>query len=342
MKARRRVLAGGAAVAAVAVGGALAVNGGQEPVKAAEPTVARAAATVERQDLVDREDLEGTLGYTDQGTLSAGVAGTLTSLRDPAAEVTRGHSLYAVDGEAAAFLLYGELPAWRDFNSSMSDGEDVRQLERNLRALGYDPGYVNDDWSWMTTEAVEDFQRDRELDDDGTLSRGEVVFRPGAIRIGEPKAIVGDQVSPGRPLVEISSTERVVTVALDASRQRLARVGDSVTVTLPSGRTVDGRIEEVGKVATKGEDEVTIEVTISVRGGGNLDQAPVEVGFAVERSEGVLAVPVKALLARQGGGYALELVDGGMVSVKPGMYADDMVEVEGSGLREGQKVVTAE
>ena len=41
MKARRRVLAGGAAVAAVAVGGALAVNGGQEPVKAAEPTVAR-------------------------------------------------------------------------------------------------------------------------------------------------------------------------------------------------------------------------------------------------------------------------------------------------------------
>ena len=146
MKARRRVLAGGAAVAAVAVGGALAVNGGQEPVKAAEPTVARSTATVERQDLVDREDLEGTLGYTDQGTLSAGVAGTLTSLRDPAAEVTRGHSLYAVDGEAAAFLLYGELPAWRDFDSSMSDGEDVRQLERNLRALGYDPGYVNDDW----------------------------------------------------------------------------------------------------------------------------------------------------------------------------------------------------
>jgi hypothetical protein len=339
---RRRVLAGGVAVAAVAAGGAVVAGGGEAPVRAAEPTVTRATATVERRDLVDREDLEGTLGYADQGTLAAGIAGTLTSLRDAGSTVTRGHSLYAVDGAAAAFLLYGELPAWRDFNSSMSDGEDVRQLERNLRALGYDPGDVNDDWSWKTTEAVEDFQRDRELDDDGTLSRGEVVFRPGAIRIGEAKAAVGDQVSPGRPVTGFSSTEQVVTVALDASRQRLARVGDRVTVTVPSGRTVDGRISEVGKVAKKGEEETTIEVTVAVRGAGNLDQAPVDVGFAVERSKDALAVPVKALLARQGGGYALELVDGGMVSVKPGMYADDMVEVEGSELREGLQVVTAE
>jgi peptidoglycan hydrolase-like protein with peptidoglycan-binding domain len=339
---RRRVLAGGVAVAAVAAGGAIVAAGGEQPVRAAEPTVARATATVERRDLVDREDTSGTLGYADPGILAAGVAGTLTGLREPGSTVTRGHSLYAVDGAAAAFLLYGELPAWRDFSSSMTDGEDVRQLERNLRALGYDPGYVNRDWSWKTTEAVEDFQRDRSLDDDGTLSRGEVVFRPGSIRVGEAKAVLGDQVSPGRPVSEFSSTEQVVTVDLDASRQRLARRGDSVEVTLPSGKTVDGRIEEVGSVATKSEEETTIAVTISVRGGGNLDQAPVDVSFAVERSEGVLAVPVKALLARQGGGYALELADGGMVSVEPGMYADDMVEVSGSGLREGQKVVTAE
>ena len=225
------MLAGGVAVAAVAAGGAIVAGGGEAPVRAAEPTVARATATVERRDLVDREDLEGTLGYADPGTLAAGVAGTLTALRDPGSKVTRGHSLYAVDGAAAAFLLYGELPAWRDFDSSMSDGEDVRQLERNLRALGYDPGDVNDDWSWKTTEAVEDFQRDRELDDDGTLvaRRGRL---PARARSGSarPKADVGDQVSPGRPVTEFSSTEQVVTVALDASRQRLARVGDRVTV----------------------------------------------------------------------------------------------------------------
>ena len=79
---RRRVLAGGVAVAAVAAGGAVVAGGGEAPVRAAEPTVTRATATVERRDLVDREDLEGTLGYADQGTLAAGVAGTLTALRE--------------------------------------------------------------------------------------------------------------------------------------------------------------------------------------------------------------------------------------------------------------------
>ena len=95
----------------------------------------------------------------------------------------------------------------------MTDGEDVRQLERNLRALGYDPGDVDDDWDWETTDAVQQFQLDRDLDDDGKLSRGEVVFRPGETRIGEAKASVGDSVSPGRPVASLSSTERVVTVA---------------------------------------------------------------------------------------------------------------------------------
>jgi hypothetical protein len=255
--------------------------------------------------------------------------------------ITRGHSLYEVDNRPAAFLLYGQLPAWRDFTPAMTDGEDVRQLERNLRALGHDPGTVDDDWDWETTAAVKRFQEARGLDEDGTLNRGEIVFRDGPVRIGEPKAAVGDQASPGRPLSGISSNERRVTVALDARRRQLARRGDTVTVDLPSGRTVDGRIEHVGKVATKQGEDVVVEVTITLHGrSGTLDQAPVDVGFAVERREGVLAVPVKALLARQGGGYALELDDGRLATVEPGLYADDMVEIEGD-VSEGQQVVTA-
>jgi peptidoglycan hydrolase-like protein with peptidoglycan-binding domain len=340
----KRLAAGGAAAVVLVAAGAIAA-GGDDPSRAAEPAApARATAVVERRDLVDRESISGTLGYADEGTLGAAAAGTVTALREPGSVITRGHSLYDLDDEPAAFLLYGALPAWRDFAPGMTDGEDVRQLERNLRALGYDPGDVDDDWDWETTAAVKQFQRDRDLDDDGTLARGEVVFRPGATRIGEAKASVGDAASPGRPLASVSSIERVVTVALDASRQRLAHDGDRVTVELPSGRTVDGRIDEVGKVATKHGEDVTIEVTITVAGrAGDLDQAPVDVGFAVERSRGALAVPVKALLARQGGGYAVELADGGgLVRVTPGLYADDMVEVEGDRLREGQKVVTAQ
>jgi peptidoglycan hydrolase-like protein with peptidoglycan-binding domain len=357
MSRRRIAIAGVAVAGGLAVAGAIALGGGGKPGTAPAAASTGASATVERRDLVDRDNVDGTLGYADESTLVAGAAGTLTGMRDPGDIVTRGHSLYDVDDAPAAFLLYGSLPAWRDFAAGMDDGEDVRQLERNLRALGHDPDAdmdVDDHWDWATTAAVKRFQKARGLDEDGTVSKGEVVFRPGATRVGQAKAQVGQQLAPGAQLAELSSTERNVTVDLDARRQSIAHVGERVTVDLPSGRTARGRITDVGKVATKpsGNDQQdadpTIEVTIDLLGrdgrGTGLDQAPVDVGFAVDRRKGVLAVPVKALLARQGGGYAVEVIDSGthrIVPVEPGLYAEDWVEVTGD-LREGMRVVTAQ
>jgi peptidoglycan hydrolase-like protein with peptidoglycan-binding domain len=261
--------------------------------------------------------------------------------------IGRGHSLYDVNDKPAAFLLYGALPAWRDLTPGMTDGEDVRQLERNLRALGYDPGTVDDDWDYNTTAAVEDFQKDRGLDQTGTLKLGSILFRTEATRIAQGKPAVGDTVSPGRPLADVSSTRRAITVKLDARRQRIAKVGEKVTVDMPDGSTANGRISDVGTVATAAKDaDPTIDVTVALSGraarGTRLDQAPVGVNFAVEQRKGVLAVPVKALVARQGQGYAVETTSGQFIPVEPGMYANDWVEVTGAGLREGMRVVTAQ
>jgi peptidoglycan hydrolase-like protein with peptidoglycan-binding domain len=350
---RRAIAAAGGAAALAAAGAALLASGGQAgqpPARAATG----ATATVERRDLVERDTVTGALGYADAGTLAAGAAGTITGLPAGGAVVRRGGALYRLDGKAAAFLLYGRLPAWRDFAPGMADGADVRQLERNLRALGDDPSHdltIDDHWDWATTAAVERFQDAHGLTVDGTLTRGEVVVRPGPTRIGQLSAAVGDQAAPGRALAKLSSTERRVTVDLAASRQRLARKGDDVTVALPTGRTVRGRIDDVGTVAQASSSdqnaEPTVTVTIGLRGrashGRGLDQAPVDVGFAVARRHGVLAVPIKALLARQGGGFAVEVLEGGrrrIVPVQPGVSADDWVEVTGA-LREGQTVVTA-
>ena len=78
--------------------------------RAAGATTRRGAtATVERRDLVDRENLAGTLGYADAGTLGGRRRGHADrAARRRAPSITRGHSLYAVDGEPAAFLLYGD------------------------------------------------------------------------------------------------------------------------------------------------------------------------------------------------------------------------------------------
>jgi peptidoglycan hydrolase-like protein with peptidoglycan-binding domain len=351
-----RVVAAGAAAAVVAVTAVVVADGGDSSGATGAGTAPSATAAVERRDLVDRETVDGTLGYADASPLRAGAAGTLTAIRESGAVVRRGHSLYDLEDAPAAWLLYGSLPAWRDFTPYMSDGEDVRQLERNLRALGSDPDgemTVDDEWTQATTAAVKRFQDARGLTEDGSLAQGEVVFRPGPSRVGELKATVGSEIAPGAELAELSTTRREVTVDLDADRQELVRTGDTVAVELPNGDTARGRITEVGKVATNpaSEDaEPTIEVTIALRGrarrGSGLDQAPVDVGFAVERREDVFAVPVSALLARSGGGFAVEAVDGEggrrLVPVDPGMYAEDYVEISGSGLREGMRVVTAE
>jgi multidrug efflux pump subunit AcrA (membrane-fusion protein) len=354
---RRAVLAAAAAGVAVVAGSVvLAAGGGDGAPARAASTADTATATVERRDLVDRESIDGTLGYADTSTLAGGASGTITRLPEPGDVVRRGGSLYDVDGAHAAWLLYGRLPAWRDFAPGMSDGADVHQLERNLRALGYDRDRdmtADEEWTAATTAAVERFQDDRGMTEDGTLARGEVVFRRGPARVGQVRATVGGQVAPGTQIADLSSTRREITVALDADRQELARADASVTVDLPNGRTARGRISDVGKVATtprSEDDSSTITVTIALRGraahGTGLDQAPVDVGFARERRRNVLAVPVTALLARSGGGFALEVVEAGgrhrIVPVEPGVYADDAVEVTGDGLRAGMKVVTAQ
>ena len=344
--------AAGAAVVAVAVAAVALAAGGDEapPVRAA--SAGTATATVERRDLVDRESVGGTLGYADAAPLRAGAAGTVTDLPEPGAVVRRGRSLYDLDGEPAAWILYGSLPAWRDFTHGMADGEDVRQLERNLRALGHDPDgdmTIDDEWTWATTAAVQHFQDERGLIEDGALTRGEVVFRPGAARVGELRASLGRTVPAGGEIAGLSTTRREVTVDLEATRQSLVREGDAVTVDLPDGRTARGRIADVGKVAEQAaaEDaEPTIEVAIELRGraarGTGFDQAPVDVGLEAERREDVLVVPVTALLARAGGGFAVEAADDGrLIEVAPGTFAEDYVEVDGDGLREGLRVVTA-
>jgi multidrug efflux pump subunit AcrA (membrane-fusion protein) len=350
---RRGRVAAGAAVGVAAVAAAIVLaDGGENAGATRSPQAPTAVATVERRDLVDRETVDGTLGYADASKLTAGADGTLTAIRDSGTVVRRGQSLYDIDDAPAAWLLYGSLPPWRDFNPWMSDGDDVRQLERNLRALGDDPDHemtIDDDWTSATTAAVERFQDDRGLTEDGTLAQGEVVFRDGPTRVGEVQATIGQRIGPGTPLTDLSSTRREVTVALAADRQDLVEVGDAVTVELPDGSTGRGRVTDVGEVATQpsSEDEdPTIDVSIALRGrsghGTGLDQAPVDVGFASERRKDVLAVPVTALLARSGGGFAVETTDRRLVPVEPGMFAEDYVEVSGSGLREGMRVVTAE
>ena len=306
-------------------------------------------ATVERRNLVARDTFDGSLGYADERTLASALSGTVTWLPPEGTTVGRGGVLYRVNGKPVA-LLFGTVPLWRTLSVGV-EGDDVRQLEQNLVVLGYDPDgdiEVDEEFDWATKAAVERWQDDLGVTEDGSVGTDEAVFLPGPRRVGEHKAGIGSQIGAGGPVTETSSTRRVVTVDLDARRQTLVAEGQSVRIELPSGRTVWGRITEVGSVAKQAEGEdgtPTIEVTIGVRNPratGNLDQAPVDVSIARETRRNVLTVPVTALLALAGGGYAVEVLEGRetrLVRVEPGLFADGLVEISRTGIREGTKVV---
>jgi hypothetical protein len=55
----------------------------------------------------------------------------------------------------------------------------------------------------------------------------------------------------------------------------------------------------------------------------------------------VLAVPVNALLALAGGGFALQPTNGSLIAVKTGLFANGMVEVTGTGVHAGLEVRSA-
>lgn len=179
----------------------------------------------------------------------------------------------------------------------------------------------------------------------------------------------------GGTVLIATSTTPIVTVDLDVSQEYLVKPGDGVTVVLPDGTShVGGKIETVGNVATcpsgggtgsgtgaqTGSSSAststcspggggtnsgpTVPVTITLDStppGSTLDEAPVNVDITTQTVADVLAVPVNALLALQGGGYGVQVATGNtshLVGVTTGIYADNMVQVSGSGVSAGMRV----
>jgi hypothetical protein len=338
----RTMLGFGAAVVVVAAGGVAALGfGGSEPETPARSTLPPATAEVTETTLTSTEKVSGTLGYGEVSTLSARQGGTVTWLPEPGAVVTRGQVAYRVN-DLAVPVLHGGIPPYRPLRSGDS-GNDVRQLEENLSALGYGGFTVDADYTDATADVVRAWQQDLGREETGVVEFGDLVVAPGDLRVAVWKAQPGGQA--GGPVFTYTGTSRTVTVALDVAKQHLVSQGGKATVTLPDGTTVDGTVTSVGTVATKveptagaaggGEPSNTIDVRISLADQapiGRLDAAPVDVTLVSGVKEHALAVPVAALVALAEGGYGVQVVDGPStryVAVETGMFADGFVEITG-------------
>jgi peptidoglycan hydrolase-like protein with peptidoglycan-binding domain len=354
MKRKTWVPAGAAVLVAVtATGGVVVAAGSKEATPAAQEPPAN-TATVEKGELSAMVSLDGTLTYrarSDGSSYSAinQAAGTYTELPYEGDKVDCGDVFYRVD-DRPVLLLCGAVPAYRDLATG-DEGRDVRQLNRNLRELGYDAD-AGGEFTGKTETALEALQHDKGFDETGELEVADAVFLPRAARISKVTGEVGGSARPGAQVAQATSDTLEVQVNLEASQQGDVKKGDRAQITLPGNKSVPGKVDRLGRVAqTAGKDDdagaATIPAYISLdkpKKASGLDQAPVQVDITTKGVESALSVPVTALVGKSGGGFAVEVVrDGGpgeLVAVELGLFdtANGRVEVEGD-LAEGDQVV---
>ncbi|MDG4859605.1 peptidoglycan-binding protein [Streptomyces sp. T-3] len=311
---------------------------------------------VVKGDLRNSVQADGTLGHAKERKINAGAPGTLTKIAGEGDTLERDDRLYEVNGRAVR-LMYGTSPVYRTMKPG-DEGDDVRQLKQNLRALGYGAGLAMDDeFTSGTAAAVKQWQKDHEVKQTGQVGKEDIAFAPGPLRVQEATAATGDELAPGKPVLTVTGSERVVTFRLDVSEAGIAKKGTEVTVQLPGGGTATGKVSSVGKTAKEdqgeqgggGQDQTPkIKVTVTFDDPAKAkgpDQSPVTVELIGETRKDVLSVPVNALLALPGGGFGVQVVEGGAgggkvreVKVELGMFGEGRVEVSGGGLAEGMKV----
>jgi hypothetical protein len=159
-------------------------------------------------------------------------------------------------------------------------------------------------------------------------------------------------------VAQATATKRQVKIDLDASQQASVRLKDTALITLPDNQTTRGVVTRIGTVASStgtggasgsgsGSSSTTIPIYITLKHPhaiGTLDQAPVRVQIITAGVNDALIVPVTALLAQPGGGYAVETANARgrnrLVPVTLGLFddADGLVQVSGS-LSAGEQVV---
>lgn len=329
-----------------------------------------ATALVTMGDLTDSKVFAGALGYGTPVGVPGAAPGTITWLPRSGDVIERDGALYAVD-EQPVRAMYGAVPLWRDLARGRS-GADVRQLNENLAALGYDVS-VDDEFGPRTEQAVRQWQQDRDREEDGVLTASDIAFVDGPVRVasvdgqlGQPTGAGGEvngaaglgaaggddpgaaggggAGTVGGDVLQVTSPRRIVSATVSQRDAERLAVGTRVDVRVNgAGGRMAGRVTDVEPVT--GDDGATkVQVSVSFDAGKRklpaAASAQIDAKGTTER--GVLSVPVTALVARDGGRYAVDVVraDGTTerVAVRPGFSADGRIAITGD-VEAGDRVV---
>jgi hypothetical protein len=356
---RRTVVAGvGLSVVSGVAGGWLSQRTPLHAAPAAGPAQAAQLSTAEvvRTNLRTTRQYYGTIGYGPTVDLLATTSGqAFTWLPAPGTTIQPDGTAYEADGRAVP-VLAGARPMWRALHRGLR-GADVTQLNTALHGLGYHPAVSGSPlYTWRTEMAVRRWQRAHHWPRTGAVELGQLVFAGVPLRVNAVQAKLGQPVRPGTPLLSATSPTLLVEVPVPVDQAYLLHRGAAVIVTLPDAvTTTPGVVAGVARVATLPDADTqnqrngnpaaaVVNATIRLQrpsSAAAYSSAPVQVAITLTEVKGVLAVPITALLARPDGGFAVTVVNRGDVPVQTGVSTDTMVQVSGTGITAGTRVLVA-
>lgn len=254
----------------------------------------------------------------------AGVGGVLTELFVEAGqEVLAGDEVFSVDLRPVVVLV-GEVPAFRDLERDVR-GPDVRQLQEHLAGLGY--AVATDGVFGASTErAVQAWQDDLGISDDGVARQGDVMFVPDLpVRVDLAEGVgVGSEIAPGERVLVLLGAEPEFEVAADRGSEGPA-LEDLEEVRIQTGQA-EGWQAEVGAVGQDDDGTATAELH-GVDGdsicGEQCDQVSLRqevtrfpaVAQLGADTEGPM-VPLGAITTDAGGEATVQTVEGEQVSIE--------------------------
>lgn len=298
------------------------------------PAYVLATAT---QDTVQRRiSLDAKATWAGGAEIAGGQAGTVTRVRlRGATRLVAGQVVYDVDLKPVV-VGEGAVPAFRDLKAG-DRGEDVRQLQRLLRAVRGDTVRVDGNFGAALTLAVRSWQKSLGLAATGTVDRGSLLFLPRlpAVVTVDPDVRIGAGAPVGSTALRVLPATPAFSVVLPVNQASLTKVGMRVRLSLGSTEW-DGRIKSVGAPSqdgtavaaigpAPGASSVCEDTCRVVPVGGATVSAAIEV---VPATAGV-TVPSQALVVGTDGGASVVDAAGRHVAVTVKATTGGIVVVDG-------------
>ncbi len=253
--------------------------------------------------------------------------GVITNVVTEDSSAPAGTVLWRI-GLDPTVLLTGALPSYRALESG-DTGADVWQLEANLVALGFDPDEtvtVDDTYTYNTSLMVERWQESVGADPTGSVAKGAVIYASADRRVGVVDVAIGDTVTDGQAMLELTGRDREAVFTVEASDRADVTMGDLAMIQLPDRSEVEATVATIVVDETGG---ASVTATLVEPTEQRADNLPITASWSVTIADDVVTVPENALLRLDSGAYVVELADGARVSVTPSAGADGWVEVDG-------------